>query len=74
MPRRGSVTPGRPTRPQEQASLWGVCLKKEFRSPSRHGDLTAAEDLKFKLEELREATDWKIPIGVKIPQDGFGKT
>jgi glutamate synthase domain-containing protein 2 len=36
------------------------------RSACRHPDWTGPDDLTIKLEELREITDWKIPIYVKI--------
>ncbi|MBD2102556.1 FMN-binding glutamate synthase family protein [Leptolyngbya sp. FACHB-261] len=36
------------------------------RSPSRHPDWIGPDDLKIKIEELREATDWEIPIYVKM--------
>lgn len=36
------------------------------RSASRHPDWTGPDDLRIKIEELREATDWKKPIYVKI--------
>jgi methylamine---glutamate N-methyltransferase subunit C len=36
------------------------------RSPSRHPDWIGPDDLRIKIEELREATDWEIPIYVKI--------
>ena len=36
------------------------------RSASRHPDWTGPDDLRIKIEELREATDWQIPIYVKI--------
>ncbi|MBE9046499.1 FMN-binding glutamate synthase family protein [Pleurocapsales cyanobacterium LEGE 10410] len=36
------------------------------RSPCRHPDWVGADDLKIKIEELREATDWQIPIYVKM--------
>ncbi|MEP0886478.1 glutamate synthase-related protein, partial [Trichocoleus sp. ST-U3] len=35
------------------------------RSPCRHPDWIGPDDLKIKIEELREATDWEIPIYVK---------
>ena len=38
----------------------------DLRSPSRHPDILGADDLVIKIEELREATDWKIPISLKI--------
>src|SRR5580698_7727557 len=36
------------------------------RSACRHPDWVGPDDLTIKLEELREITDWKIPIYVKI--------
>jgi glutamate synthase domain-containing protein 2 len=36
------------------------------RSPSRHPDWIGPDDLRIKIEELREATDWEIPIYVKL--------
>ena len=36
------------------------------RSACRHPDWTGPDDLKIKLEELREITDWQIPIYVKL--------
>ncbi len=36
------------------------------RSPCRHPDWTGPDDLRIKIEELREATDWQIPIYVKL--------
>ena len=36
------------------------------RSASRHPDWTGPDDLRIKLEELREATGWKKPIYVKV--------
>ncbi|MCY3886818.1 MAG: FMN-binding glutamate synthase family protein [Chloroflexi bacterium] len=36
------------------------------RSASRHPDWTGPDDLRIKIEELREATAWQIPIYVKI--------
>ena len=36
------------------------------RSPCRHPDWIGPDDLRIKIEELREATDWEIPIYVKI--------
>ena len=34
-------------------------------SPARHLDIVGPEDLKMKIEQLREITDWKVPIIVK---------
>src|SRR5437870_12622881 len=36
------------------------------RSPARHPDFVGPDDLILKVEELREATDWQVPIYVKI--------
>jgi len=36
------------------------------RSASRHPDWTGPDDLRIKIEELREATAWSIPIFVKL--------
>ena len=36
------------------------------RSPSRHPDWTGPDDLTIKIIELREITDWRVPIFVKI--------
>ena len=36
------------------------------RSPCRHPDWIGPDDLKIKIEELREATDWEILIYVKM--------
>jgi methylamine---glutamate N-methyltransferase subunit C len=36
------------------------------RSACRHPDWTGPDDLKIKIEELREITDWQIPIYVKL--------
>jgi glutamate synthase domain-containing protein 2 len=36
------------------------------RSPCRHPDFLGPDDMVIKIEELREATDWQIPIFVKM--------
>lgn len=36
------------------------------RSASRHPDWTGPDDLTIKIEELREVTDWRIPVFVKL--------
>lgn len=36
------------------------------RSASRHPDWVGPDDLRIKMEELREATDWLVPIYVKV--------
>ncbi len=36
------------------------------RSPVRHPDFIGPDDLQLKIEEIREATDWRIPVYVKM--------
>ncbi len=36
------------------------------RSASRHPDWVGPDDLLIKIEELREATEWRVPIYVKV--------
>ena len=36
------------------------------RSPARHPDMLGPDDMTIKIEELREATDWRVPIFVKL--------
>ncbi|MEK6248606.1 MAG: FMN-binding glutamate synthase family protein [Planctomycetales bacterium] len=36
------------------------------RSACRHPDWTGPDDLKIKIEELREITDWQIPVYIKL--------
>src|SRR2546425_2824572 len=36
------------------------------RSPARHPDFLGPDDMIIKIEELREATDWRVPIFVKL--------
>jgi len=36
------------------------------RSPARHPDWLGPDDLSVKIEQLREATDWRVPIHVKL--------
>jgi methylamine---glutamate N-methyltransferase subunit C len=36
------------------------------RSPARHPDFLGPDDMIIKIEELREATDWQVPIFVKM--------
>jgi glutamate synthase domain-containing protein 2 len=36
------------------------------RSACRHPDWTGPDDLEIKIQELREITDWQIPIYVKV--------
>jgi glutamate synthase domain-containing protein 2 len=36
------------------------------RSPTRHPDWLGPDDLAVKIEQLREATDWRVPIHIKL--------
>ncbi|MCP4627581.1 MAG: FMN-binding glutamate synthase family protein [bacterium] len=38
----------------------------DLHSHPRHGDIFGADDMLLKIQELRDVTDWKIPIFVKI--------
>ncbi len=51
---------------EEIASVRGIPPGSDAISPARHLDIVGPEDLKMKIEELREATDWRVPIIVKI--------
>jgi len=48
------------------ARIRGIPTGIDLRSPSRHPDVMGADDLVIKIEEFREATDWRVPISLKI--------
>jgi glutamate synthase domain-containing protein 2 len=50
----------------EVAQVWGVPSEIDFYCPAIHLDFDDAETLARKVEELREATDWEVPIGIKV--------
>ena len=50
----------------EIAELRDLPVGVDQRSPVRHPDWIGPDDLIIKIEELREATDWQIPVYVKI--------
>lgn len=50
----------------ELAHIRGIPKGIDLRSPSRHPDILGADDLVIKIEELREATDWQIPVSLKM--------
>ncbi len=50
---------------KEIAEIRGIPEGSDALSPSRHMDIVGPEDLKMKIEQLREITDWKVPIIVK---------
>ncbi|MFH1125502.1 MAG: FMN-binding glutamate synthase family protein, partial [Candidatus Altiarchaeota archaeon] len=49
----------------EISAIRGIPEGTDALSPARHMDIVGPEDLKFKIEQLREITDWRIPIIVK---------
>jgi len=50
---------------EEIAKIRGIPAGTDAISPARHLDIVGPEDLKMKIEQLREITDWKVPIMVK---------
>lgn len=50
----------------EVAKLRGLREGADAISPSRHLDIVGPEDLKMKIEQIREITDWKVPVAVKF--------
>lgn len=50
----------------EIANIRGIPAGIDLRSPSRHPDVMGADDLVIKIDEFREATDWRVPISLKI--------
>lgn len=50
---------------KEIAMARGIPVGTDAISPARHLDIVGPEDLKMKIEQLREVTDWKVPIIVK---------
>ena len=51
---------------KELAAIRGIPWGIDLRSPSRHPDILGADDLVIKVEELREATGYSKPVGVKL--------
>ena len=50
----------------ELAAIRGIPAGIDLRSPSRHPDILGADDLVIKIEELREATGYRLPVSVKL--------
>lgn len=50
---------------EEVAEVRGLPAGSDAISPARHLDIVGPEDLKMKIEQLREITDWEVPIIVK---------
>ncbi len=51
---------------KELAAIRGIPAGIDLRSPSRHPDILGADDLVIKIEELREATGYRLPVSVKL--------
>ena len=51
---------------KELADIRGIPEGIDLRSPSRHPDILGADDLVIKVEELREATGYRLPVSVKL--------
>lgn len=51
---------------REIARIRGIPHGIDLRSPSRHPDILGADDLVIKIEEMREATGYRIPVAVKL--------
>lgn len=72
------LTIGQGAKPGTGGLLLGSKVSKEIakkrdlpphvdqRSPCRHPDFLGPDDMRIKIEELREATEWKVPIFVKL--------
>ncbi len=55
----------------EIAAMRGIPAGMDLRSPSRHPDVLGGDDLIMKINELREAVGWRLPVGLKL---GAGRT
>jgi len=55
------------------ASVRGVPEGVDLISPARHMDIVGPEDLKMKIQQLREITDWRVPIMVKFSPGRIGE-
>ena len=51
---------------EQIARLRDLPVGVDQRSPARHPDFLGPDDMIIKIEELREATDWNVPIFVKL--------
>ena len=50
----------------EVANMRDLPVGVDQRSPVRHPDFIGADDLRLKIEEIREATDHRVPVYVKL--------
>ena len=51
---------------KELAEIRGIPQGIDLRSPSRHPDILGGDDLLIKVEEMREATGYRLPVSVKL--------
>ena len=51
---------------RELAEIRGIPQGIDLRSPSRHPDILGADDLVIKVEEFREATNYRLPVSIKL--------
>ena len=52
--------------PDEIAEMRDLPRGIDQRSPARHPDWLGPDDLAVKIEQIREATDWSVPVHVKL--------
>ncbi len=57
---------------EEVARVRGIPVGSDAVSPARHLDIVGPEDLKMKIEQLREVTNWRVPIFVKYSAGRVG--
>jgi len=57
---------------EEVAMVRGIPVGSDAVSPARHLDIVGPEDLKMKIEQLREITDWQVPVIVKYSAGRVG--
>ena len=50
----------------ELVRIRGIPHGIDLRSPSRHPDILGGDDLPIKVEQMREATGYRLPVGVKL--------
>ena len=62
----GGVLPGSKVTETSSRKSRSSSIQSSSHSPSRHLDILGPEDLVAKILELREVTEWKIPIIVKV--------
>jgi len=56
----------------EVSAIRGIPEGTDALSPARHMDIVGPEDLSFKINQLREITDWRVPIIVKYSPGRVG--